>query len=303
MYRLRHQAFLYDSPAQLVDGVAAFVEDGLEQGEPAMIALPEPALSRVHSRLGSGDRALRLYDMHELGRNPARIISAIADFIECHPGRRTRMVGEPVWPGRAGREATEAARHDALINLAFAGAGITILCPYALSLETDILSCAHVTHPELLRNGSRSASETYAYERVAALDTDPLPAPPDGAVSMAAAADLGALRRWLRPHLDAAGLDAARRDDLTVAVNEAAGNALRHGSGPAGISVWDEEDRVICDIADGGRIDDPLAGRRRPPAESVSGRGLWLANQLCDLTQLRSGSGGTVLRLHMMLAG
>ena len=50
-------------------------------------------------------------------------------------------------------------------------------------------------------------------------------------------------------------------------------------------------------------IDDPLAGRQRPPAESANGRGLWLANQLCDLTQLRSGEDGTVLRLHMAVPG
>lgn len=303
MHRLRHQAFFYDSPAQLVDGVAAFVAEGLEDGEPAMVALPEPSLSRVHSRLGASDRTLRLFDMRELGRNPARIISAIADFIESHPGQRTRMVGQPLWPGRSTCEAAEAARHEALINLAFADTDVTILCPYDLALDRDALFCSLLTHPELLRDGTPSASREYAYERVAALDADPLTAPPEDAATMPAAADLAALRRWLRPQLVSTGLDEDRSDDLTVAVNEAAGNAIRHGGGAAGVSIWAEPDRVICDVADAGRIADPLAGRRRPPAESVNGRGLWLANQLCDLTQLRSSDAGTVLRLHMTLAG
>ena len=81
------------------------------------------------------------------------------------------------------------------------------------------------------------------------------------------------------------------------------GNALRHGGAPADLRVWREPGRVVCEVADAGQIDDPLAGRQRPAPEAVNGRGLWLANQLCDLTQLRSGEGGTVLRLHMSVAG
>ena len=30
----------------------------------------------------------------------------------------------------------------------------------------------------------------------------------------------------------------------------------------------------------------------------MGGRGVWLANQLCDLVQIRSGAAGTVVRLH-----
>ena len=29
------------------------------------------------------------------------------------------------------------------------------------------------------------------------------------------------------------------------------------------------------------------------------GRGVWMANQLCDLVQVRSSDDGTVVRLHM----
>ena len=56
---------------------------------------------------------------------------------------------------------------------------------------------------------------------------------------------------------------------------------------------------LICEVRDGGRIDDPLAGRRRPSAAQVGGYGLWLANQVCDLVQLRSVPQGMVVRVHM----
>ncbi len=34
-------------------------------------------------------------------------------------------------------------------------------------------------------------------------------------------------------------------------------------------------------------------------AATTGGRGLWLANRLCDLVQVRSGEQGTVVRLHV----
>ena len=103
-HRLRHQAFYYSSDSQLLDTVTRFVEEGLEEGEPAMVALPEPSLGRLRSRLRERAATAWLVDMREVGRNPACIISAIQDFVDAHPGRRTRMVGEPIWRG------TDAAR-------------------------------------------------------------------------------------------------------------------------------------------------------------------------------------------------
>jgi anti-sigma regulatory factor (Ser/Thr protein kinase) len=58
----------------------------------------------------------------------------------------------------------------------------------------------------------------------------------------------------------------------------------------------------VCEIRDDGRIGDPLIDRRRPHADQRGGRGLWIANQLCDLVQLRSLPTGGVARLHMRIA-
>jgi len=59
---------------------------------------------------------------------------------------------------------------------------------------------------------------------------------------------------------------------------------------------------VVCEVTDGGRLDDPLAGRRTPAPSEPGGRGLWLMNQLCDLVELRATAAGVTLRLHMALA-
>jgi hypothetical protein len=53
---------------------------------------------------------------------------------------------------------------------------------------------------------------------------------------------------------------------------------------------------LICEVVDDTVIDDPLIGRRAPrDGEDDS---LWIANQMCDLVQVRSSSAGTTMRIH-----
>ena len=90
----------------------------------------------------------------------------------------------------------------------------------------------------------------------------------------------------------------ARTADLVLAENELATNSVTHGAGSGTLTLWAEDHSVICDVFDSGHLADPLAGRRRPDARATGGRGLWLANQLSDLTQLRRTTTGTRIRLH-----
>jgi anti-sigma regulatory factor (Ser/Thr protein kinase) len=96
-----------------------------------------------------------------------------------------------------------------------------------------------------------------------------------------------------------AGVPPARIADLVVALSEAVANSVRHGGGSGRIAVWREGRRFLAQVRDAGRITDPLAGRIRPSIDQVSGRGLWLMNQLCDLVQVRLFPDGQVIRLHM----
>jgi anti-sigma regulatory factor (Ser/Thr protein kinase) len=62
--------------------------------------------------------------------------------------------------------------------------------------------------------------------------------------------------------------------------------------------VWREGKKLLIDFEDRGTIEEPLAGRLHPAADQHGGRGLWLANQLCDLVQIRSGALGTTVRVQ-----
>ena len=86
--------------------------------------------------------------------------------------------------------------------------------------------------------------------------------------------------------------------DFVTAVNEIATNSVRHGGGSGRLRLWSEERTLVCEVADRGTIGDPLVGRRLPDPHREGGFGHWIANQLCDLVQVRSSARGTVVRLH-----
>jgi len=301
---LVHQALLYGSEDEYIAGCKEFVEAGLDRAEPVLIAVPRPKHRALRTALNGQARRIEFIDMRELGRNPSRIIPAVRHWSEGQEGRRCRFIGEPIWPGRSRSETVEATRHEALLNFAFGESPISILCPYdADGLDPRVLADAERTHPELVHRGDHAASGGYTDPLNIWYSTEwPLPEPRATVAKISLGEDLAALRRLVESYSRMVGLGVPRSCDLVLAVNEVATNAMRYSDSPGQLRMWLEGNRVVCEISDDGRLEDPLAGRRRPAADSVSGRGLWLVNQVCDLVELRPGASGTTVRLHMDIA-
>jgi anti-sigma regulatory factor (Ser/Thr protein kinase) len=110
---------------------------------------------------------------------------------------------------------------------------------------------------------------------------------------------LSEIRALVAEHARLAGISELRAGDLVLATHEVATNSVRHAGGEGVLRVWHDGRTVICEIRDHGHLDQPLAGRARPALDQSGGWGLWLANQLCDLVQLRSLPDGNVVRLHV----
>ena len=130
----------------------------------------------------------------------------------------------------------------------------------------------------------------------------PLPAPAAQPQETVFDADgLWLIRRLVGDVAAAAQLDERRVRDLTLAANEVASNSVLHAGGGGRLRIWCEGETLMCEVNDAGYIDQPLAGRQLPCPGDTTGRGLWLANQLCNLVQIRSSPDGTTVRLHMRL--
>jgi anti-sigma regulatory factor (Ser/Thr protein kinase) len=294
----RHAAWFYRTPAEYQLAVSEFVREGQDRDEPVLVAVPYAQLPPGFA-MPSGPH-VTMTDMAEMGRNPARIIPVLRAFCDRNAGHRVRYLGEPAWPSRSSAELQEAARHEALVNLAFADAEISILCPYnSAVLPPSVIADARATHPAELRSGVQCASPSYREpgDYLAKLDK-PLLAPP-AAEALEYDRDLRPVRALVAAVGQRVGLNPSRCTDLVIAASEIAANTLRHTSGTGIIRLWSADDEVLCQVEDSGFIADPLAGHRRPVSNRPGGQGLWLVNQLCDLTEISTSELGTTIRLHM----
>lgn len=296
-----HGALFYDDIEEFLAGTVPFLEQGMADNEPALIAVDPVKGEALRAALPDADEALQFADMTDLGRNPGRIISAWADFVDQHSGApRLRGIGEPVWPGRTLEEIVECQRHEALLNLAFGGhPGFVLLCPYdSARLEESVLAEARNSHPLLLQAGQSMPSPQY--DEAVAPFTGILDEPGYEAESVQLDDHhLKDVRRRVAELAAAAGVDQRRIPDLVLAVTEAATNSLCHADGRGVLRMWRQASGFVCEVRDQGRIHDALAGRLPAPVEAPNGRGLWLIHQLCDFVQIRSTEAGSVVRMHM----
>lgn len=302
-----HEALFYSGTDDLVARLAPFLRDGVNAGEPSLVVLPADKIVRLREALGCETDGVTFADMDEVGRNPGRIIPAWREFVDAHAssGRKLRGIGEPINPDRHGAELAECHRHEALLNLEFADdPPLWLLCPYDVdALDADVVATAQRTHP-LLRHDEVTTSAHYLPVDAAEPFAELLSASPDIAVVFSfSTGALHDVRAFVEKTARALGLGDRQVDDLVLAVNEMATNSVRHGGGDGRVGVWIDEGWLVCEVADAGVISEPLLGRRVPSVEGESGRGHWMANQLCDLVQVHSSrSSQTAVRLFMRLA-
>jgi anti-sigma regulatory factor (Ser/Thr protein kinase) len=294
-----HEAFFYADADEFLAGTVPFVQAGLAADEAVLAALPAEKLELLRGALGADAAWVELVAMEEIGRNPARIISAWHDFLAANhgPERGVRGIGEPIWAGRSGPELDECRRHESLLNLAFGeGPAWPLICPYDSSrLDDEVLLAAEHNHPVLSGERARTAE----YGTVEDTFGGRLEEPDGDFAELVFDVDgLPAVRRLVLAEAARAGIEPGRAGDLVLATSEIANNSVHHGGGVGILQTWRSKDSLICEVRDSGRIADPLVGRKRPRLDQLTGRGLWLANQLCDLVQIR-WEGETVVRLRM----
>lgn len=306
MQQFHHVALMYAGPEEFVSETTAFLREGIEAREPALVMVAPEKIELLRTELGDRAEAVRFADMTAAGRNPAWIIPAWREFARAHAGEPMRGVGEPIWAARGADELVECQRHESLLNYAFADtARFKLLCPYDVdALDADVVAEARRSHPCIAERGSELESDAYrGTPACAAPVSDPLPEPDSVVQVLFFNIDtIHAARHAVERQADQAGLDERRRDDLTLAVSEIAANSVLHGGGEGTLRLWCDDHALVCEIRDRGAILEPLAGRERPSPGQASGYGLWLAHQVCDLVQIRALAGGGVVRLRMLRA-
>ena len=307
-HSFQHEALMYAGLDDFLAGTVPFLIEGLEHDEPMLVAVPGARLEALKDHFRADLDRLSFADMEAIGRNPAHIIPAWHDFLQRNGGgaHPVRGIGEPIWAGRSATELVECQRHESLLNVAFAHSGSwRLLCPYDVDgLPDEVIEEAQRSHPWVSSaDGARAnSSKCLGLEQMAGPFDAALPPPPETALALEFGLDtITTVREHVERVAAQAGLAAARRADLVLAVHEIASNSILHGGGVGVARAWREDVRFVCEVADRGYIGLPLVGRERPTSDQPGGRGVWMANQLCDLVQIRTFADGNVVRLHVRI--
>jgi anti-sigma regulatory factor (Ser/Thr protein kinase) len=298
--RFIHSALIYGSDREFKEVALPFVEEGLDRGEPTLAAVRRRNAESLSSALGGDAERVTLLPVEEWYETSARTREKFARWaLDRIGGGRVRLIGEPPWAVGDEAQIRDWARHESVINTVFDGLPVTFICPYdARALPPEIIEHAYSTHPAIVDGDGWTESESYEDPPEFCGRLDAQVRRPAGTPSVDLGfglADLPRLRQVVRSAAEASGLIRSRAEDLALAVNEIATNAVVHGRLPARLRIWLRGPEIVCEVADSGSgIGDVLAGQLTPQPHGLGGRGLWLSRLICDAVEIRNGSGCTV---------
>lgn len=302
--RLRHACGVYSSPADLVDQLLPIVAGALRRREPVALAVRPGTERALRERLGSPAGLVALNagaDAGGSGQTAAARLARELRILTATSGPATAISEhDSALDGIEGRYWTEL---DAAINLALTELPVDLYCFYPdLPLHSEILDGALGNHPLLFERGALHHNPAHRSPR------DVLAEMPAAAPLLLGAPDVElAFTAWQLHEVRTAvaelagqgAFDTTRIEDVVLAVNEIATNAVEHGSGEARLALWLTSCGIIAEVHDRGEsLAEPLPGMRAPHPSDPRGRGVWIARQLCDVLHVWRDHSGTHVRMQ-----
>jgi MEDS: MEthanogen/methylotroph, DcmR Sensory domain len=307
----RHRACVYGSDQQFLQTAVPFLAEGLAAGAPVLAVTTPANLELISAALGSSGGEVDYAESAFFGRRPPQRVAAFYRYWKNHASGRggnsdsngVRILAELVWAGRSAREIAAWTRMESALNVVLAPASISMICPYdTRTLGPDIVAGALRTHPAQIAGSRLSPSPDFTdpAEFVRSCDTGPLPEPPADTAAFPFDGDLRGLRRFIADRAAAYGVTGDRADTLVLAVSEVGAYLKNQGPGTAAVRAWEQPGAVVCDFRQPGvSVSDPFVGLRPARLEPSAGDGLWLANQVCDRMEIRSGADGSTIQLQV----
>ncbi len=302
--RLEHRAVFYSGLPDLQQLVRSQVQAATDRGEPVALIVEPEAQREVRARFGAAGGIMILPP-------PEAAVRGSGQTVATHLARELReltgltgrvsfvMQHDPRLDGTDGAYWTEL---DAAVNVALADLPITMTCLFpAIAMQPEIERSVRCNHPQLIESGLPLTNPDHLppAEVIATAPAPPLqPLGPAQQRLVVTPWQLHAVRAAVADVARRVSLDENRAEDLVLAVNEVATNAVEYGQGDAELLLWASLDGLICEVHNAGRLNDPLPGLQPPHPGDPRGRGIWIARQLCDLLHVWSDAAGTHVRIH-----
>jgi anti-sigma regulatory factor (Ser/Thr protein kinase) len=301
---LTHAVAFHRSREDLLRQLIPLVHAGLDRGEPVALAVQPSTMDELSDTFGSipGLVQLATPDSREGGSGQTLAAHRARQLRELTGEAGAATVVSEHWNRFDGVDGGFWTELDAAMNVALSDLPLQVTCFFPeMPLHLEILDGARRNHPVLLVAGEHRRNPEYQQARDVLADL-PAPAPvllgpPDMRIAFGAW-QLNEVRDAVESALLAAGYARERAEDVVLAVNEVATNAVEHGTADAQVSVWAAADGFVFEVQDDGALRDPLPGLRAPHPSDPRGRGVWIARQVCDSLHVWAGRTGTHVRLR-----
>ena len=160
-----HQLLTYGSDEDYLEGAIPYIAEGLERSESVLVVTTPAQIALVRDALDVRSENVEFADSAEWYTSLSGALNRYRAFVKqkFEAGAAwIRMVGDPVWADRSGAEITAWFRYESLVNLAFASAPATIVCPYdTRSVPPEVVADARRTHPEVAHTSVAAGGSTY----------------------------------------------------------------------------------------------------------------------------------------------
>jgi anti-sigma regulatory factor (Ser/Thr protein kinase) len=300
--RFAHVAVLYDSDAQLRNLLLPYLAGALSRREDILLVISVPAERVLRDALGTAADSVQWGGPGLSYERLGRMFGTFGDYLEqrYRAGVPAHVIAGPD-PGISSDRLSQYLRHLSMANEVYAA----YECPMLFLWDErryppEVMAHVRAVHPLLFDSGGLIINAEYCAP-LDYLTANPPSAPAapidlDLDVLLDSANGLALLRRRLRSWGAGAALGDRDTDDVVIAVDEIATNALEHGQPPARVQGWSTADAVFIRVDDHGRTGIPqTTGYVRPPTDARRGRGVWMARHLADvLTTHHSPTGTTV---------
>lgn len=172
---LEHSAYFYSDDGRYKATIGSFLAAGLERAEAAIAVTTAGNVELLRDHLGKDARSVKFVESTDWLTTPPEAVESFRSFSarKLRGGAPwVRFVAEPIWEGRSDPQVRLWTRFESLVNLLFGSSPLTFVCPYdERSVPAEIVTEAHLTHPDIVDDAGKSQSRTYSGPERVALDS------------------------------------------------------------------------------------------------------------------------------------
>jgi anti-sigma regulatory factor (Ser/Thr protein kinase) len=296
-----HETAFYGSDADFLAVAVPFVEGGLRDGQPTLVACAARNTALLRDALGRDTAVTYLPGADQYAR-PADAIATYRDIfgeLAAAGATQIRTIGDVPHPG-FGVPWDWWGRYENAVNQAFAEFPLWGLCPYDTRITPpEVLADVARTHEYIATGGEHLPNPGFGYGLPL---SRPVPDVLEQASPLVSLVDPtpAAVREAVGAAIAGTSLSEDDSHDVVYAASEIVTNGLSHGVAPVRFRLWADDSRVVVTVTDQGPgPSDPMVGLMPTTATRSAGLGLWILHRTCDYVSMGRDDDGFTVRVSV----